>query len=68
VLRPAEIVFARLSEVVRMPVDRAEHLAREDLVLGVTAGDESAAYPVPIVAFHHLVNDRIADEPFVVTY
>ena len=66
--RPAEIVFARLAEVVRIPVDRAEHVAREDLVLGVTAGAESAAYPVPIVAFHHIVNDRLADEPFVVTY
>jgi len=66
--RPAEIVFARLVEVVRIPVDRAEHIAREDLVLGVTSGTESAAYPVPIVAFHHIVNDQLADEPFVVTY
>ena len=67
-LRPAEIIFARLPEVVRMPVDQAEHVAREDLVLGVTTRAESAAYPVPIVAFHHIVNDRLADEPFVVTY
>lgn len=67
-LRPAEIVFARLPEVVRIPVDRAEHVVREDLVLGVTTRAESAAYPVLIVAFHHIVNDQLAGEPFVVTY
>ena len=67
-LHPAEIVFSRLHQVVRIPADQAEHVSAEDLVLGVTSGAESAAYPVPIIAFHHIVNDRLADEPFVVTY
>ena len=67
-LVPAEIVFSRLDEVVRIPADQAEHLTPEGLVLGVTSGTESAAYPIPIVAYHHIVNDRLADEPFVVTY
>ncbi len=67
-LQPAEIVFARLHQVVRIPADQAEHVTAEDLVLGVTAGAESAAYPVPIISYHHIVNDRLADEPFVVTY
>jgi hypothetical protein len=67
-LRPAEIMFAQLREVVRIPADQAGYVATEDLVLGVTAGDESAAYPVPIIAYHHIVNDRLADEPYVVTY
>ncbi len=67
-LRPAEIVFSRLHEVVRVAADQAEHVSAEVLVLGVTSGAESAAYPVPIIAFHHIVNDRLADEPFVVTY
>ncbi len=67
-LQPAEIVFARLDEVVRIPADQAEHVTAEGLVLGVTSGTESAAYPIPIVAYHHIVNDRLADEPFVVTY
>jgi hypothetical protein len=66
--QPAETVFSRLQEVVRVPADRAEHVTAESLVLGVTWRTESAAYPVPIVAYHHIVNDRLADEPFVVTY
>ena len=66
--QPAEIVFSRLHQVVRIPADQAEHVTAEGLVLGVTSGSESAAYPVPIVAYHHIVNDRLAGEPFVVTY
>ncbi len=67
-LQPAEIVFSRLQKVVRIQEDQAEHVTAEGLVLVVTSGTESAAYPVPIVAYHHIVNDRLADEPFVVTY
>ena len=67
-LQPAETVFARLHEVVRIPADQAEHVIAEGLVLGVRSGSLSAAYPVPIVAYHHIVNDRLAGEPFVVTY
>ncbi len=66
--QPAEIVFSRLHQVVRIPADQAEHVTAEGLVLGVTWGSESAAYPVPIVAYHHIVNDRLAGEPFVVTF
>jgi hypothetical protein len=67
-LIPAEIVFSRLDDVVRIPADRAEPPTTEGLVLGVISGTESAAYPVPVVAYHHIVNDRLAGEPFVVTY
>jgi hypothetical protein len=67
-LQPAETVFARLHEVVRIPADQAQHLTADELVLGVTAGAEAAAYPVPIIAYHHIVNDRLAGEPFVVTF
>lgn len=67
-LRPAEIRFARITEVVRVPRDRATSIKPSDMVLGVTAGGEAAAYPLPVIAFHHIVNDRLDDEPFVVTY
>ena len=61
-------MFEALPEVARVPVHDALHVQPDDLVIGVTAGGESAAYPVPIAAYHHLVNDRLADEPFVVSY
>ena len=31
----------------------------DDLVLAVRVGDDSAAYPIRQMAYHHLVNDRI---------
>ena len=63
-----ERMFSPLPEVVRLPAGEATHVEPNDLVLGVSHGGESAAYPVPIIAYHHIVNDRLADEPFVVTY
>lgn len=46
----------------------ASHVEDEDLVMGIVVGGKPVAYPVSILAYHHLVNDRLADEPFVVTY
>jgi hypothetical protein len=46
----------------------ATDVAEEDLVLGVQIGDQAKAYPVRAMAYHHLVNDLIADEPIVATY
>jgi len=65
---PAEMMFSRLSTVARIPIERAGEMVRDGLVLGVSSGTESAAYPVPIMAYHHIANDRLAGEPFVVTY
>jgi hypothetical protein len=40
----------------------------EDLVLGVRLGGQARAYPVRALAYHHVVNDRVGDEPVVATY
>ncbi len=64
----AEGMFSPLPEVVRVAASEATHVLPEDLVLGVKHGGEVAAYPVPIIAYHHIANDRLAGEPFVVTY
>ena len=64
----AEVMFTQLPEVVRIPTSEATHVLPEDLVLAVNAGGEAAAYPFPIIGYHHLVNDRLAGEPYVVTY
>ena len=64
----AEVMFTQLPEVVRVPVSEAEHVKLEDLVLAVKAGGQAAAYPFPIIGYHHLVNDSLAGEPYVVTY
>lgn len=40
----------------------------DDFVLGVVVGDAARAYPVLALAYHHVVNDVVADEPIVATY
>ena len=65
---PAEGMFTPLPEVVRLAASEATHVLPEDLVLGVKQDDEAAAYPFPIIGYHHIVNDRLAGEPYVVTY
>lgn len=64
----AERTFSALPDVVRVPVADSSHVLPNDLVLGVTHAGAAAAYPVPIIAYHHIVNDRLGKEPFVVTY
>jgi len=49
-------------------VSKATHVSDSDMVLGVRLSGETRAYPVRIMAYHHLVNDAIANEPLVVTY
>ncbi len=64
----AEGMFTPLEEVIRIAAGDATHVLPEDLVLGVKHGGEAAAYPVPIIAYHHIANDRLAGEPYVATY
>jgi hypothetical protein len=43
-------------------------LPASELVLGVSARGESRMYPTSTLRRHHIVNDRLADEPFVVCF
>ena len=74
------IAFALLSRVnvyERMfhPVDRPEFvavdatkLAGTEKVLAVHLGDESRAYPIRSISYHHIVNDRLGGVPIAATY
>ena len=46
----------------------AVYLKASDRVLGITRNGVSKAYPVAILNWHEIVNDRLAREPVVVTY
>ena len=63
-----ERMFEPLTEVGHVAAADARHIEPDDLVLGVAIGGQAVAYPVDIVGYHHIVNDRLAGEPFVVTY
>lgn len=39
-----------------------------DMVIAVTIGGESRAYPIREMGYHHVVNDRLHQLPIVVTY
>lgn len=43
-------------------------LASADRVLGVAAGGRARAYPVAILNWHEVVNDRFGDRQLVITY
>ena len=40
----------------------------KQLVLGVTIGNESKAYPIEIIGYHHQVRDTVGGQPIMVTY
>ncbi len=49
-------------------VDAAEFLSNTDQVLGVFRNGHARAYPIRILDYHEIVNDRFGAEPIVVTY
>jgi hypothetical protein len=59
--RPLEgAAYARAGEV--------DYISDEDMVLAVERGGERVAYPVRLLAYHHLVADRVGGVPLVATY
>jgi len=49
-------------------VGRADYLADDDRVLGLVRNGEARAYPLRILNYHEIVNDRIGSESLLVTY
>jgi hypothetical protein len=62
-----EIMFHRIDEA-KFAVAADAKVDGDDMLLTVKLGGESRAYPVRMLAYHHLVNDRVAGVPIVATY
>lgn len=60
--------FVVLDDPVLIPGTAATWLDPEELVLGVVIGDDARAYPISQMAYHHIANDQINGEPYLVTY
>lgn len=60
--------FIVLNDPDVVPGVQASWLAPDELVLGVVVGDEARAYPISQMAYHHVANDQIDGEPYLVTY
>jgi len=46
----------------------ATYLRPDDRVIGVVAAKQSKAYPLRILNYHEIINDRVGDLPVAVTY
>ena len=44
------------------------HLADKEMVMAVTIGNETRAYPIVQMAYHHILNDTVGGVPIAVTY
>ena len=51
-----------------LPAEEARWLNEDSEVFGVVLDNEARAYPIPMIAYHHVVNDRLAGIPITVTY
>lgn len=52
-----------------VPAARANFLRDDDRVLGVAGNGVAKVYPVPVLAWHHIVNqDRLGDLPILPTW
>ena len=66
-INPFEHMFHPLGEPTYLAADKAA-IDANDMVIVVTLGGESRAYPIREMGYHHVVNDRLHGLPIVVTY
>ena len=63
----ADQMFLQSKSKVFFDTERNK-VAVKQLVLGVTIGSESKAYPIEIIGYHHQMRDSVGGEPIMVTY
>jgi len=51
-----------------IPASQANYLQPDDPILGIEIQGQTKAYPIRILNWHELVNDQIANIPFVISY
>lgn len=57
-----------LSNPRMVDADGAGHLRPQDRVIGVVVGEEARAYPLNVLNYHEIVNDRVGELPLAITY
>jgi len=63
-----EWIFHPMPQPGYVAIPKATHVKDSDMILGLHISGESRAYPISVMAYHHLVNDVVAGQPLVVTY
>ena len=60
--------FVPLTDPAFVSAGEATFLGATDIVLGVSDRGEHRAYPVRQISFHHIINDEIRGQPYLITY
>jgi uncharacterized BrkB/YihY/UPF0761 family membrane protein len=63
-----EWMFNPLSNAAYARAGEVDFLSGTDMVLAVEIGGEAVAYPVRLMAYHHLVQDTVGGQRVVATY
>jgi len=63
-----EWMFHPLLHSAYAKVNEASFVGNSDMVLAVENNGEAVAYPVRLMAYHHLVQDVVGGTPIVATY
>ena len=63
-----EWMFRPPASIAYAPIGEASHVGDSDMVLTVKNNGEAVAYPVRLMAYHHLVQDVVGGTPIVATY
>ncbi len=63
-----EWMFNPLLHASYVSASKADFVEPSDMVLAVNINGEDAAYPVRLLAYHHLVQDVVGGKPIVATY
>ena len=51
-----------------VPASAADFLRETDRVVGLLIGNEAKAYPIKVLNWHEVVNDKLGKTPIAVTY
>lgn len=51
-----------------VPAARADFLSSATEVLGMVAGGQARAYPLPVLIWHECINDELGGEPILISY
>lgn len=63
-----EVMFNPLASASFAPAEKVDYINGDDMVLAVERNGERAAYPVRLMAYHHVVGDTVGGVPLVATY
>ncbi len=63
-----EWMFNPLPNAAYEPASDASFVDDKDVVLAVNLNGEAAAYPIRLMAYHHVVEDTVGGTPIVATY